>query len=797
MKSFLTRIDKKYVFALVSVVIAVTAHAQNLPVDSLQQKFITYQQNNYNEKIFVHTDKTFYIAGESIWYKIYCVDGYYHKPSDISKVAYVEILDAGNDPILQAKISLDKGSGNGSFIVPSYIVSGNYIIRAYTKWMQNFDAGYFFEEPLTIINTLKPGVVKNEIKKKSWDVSFFPEGGNLVEGITSKVAFKIIDERGEPVDCIGTVNDSENNVVAGFRSFKFGMGSFWITPKAPGAYKAVIKVADTIITKQLPSVYQQGFVMHVENADDAHIKINVSASGAGNNNKVYLLVHSQNTLKDFQQNNLSNDEVVFITDKTKLADGINTITVFNSERQPVCERLYFKKPVSNLSIQSQTDKGYYTLRKPVHISVTATGISDLPAEADLSAAVFMIDSLQPAAYTDILSYLLLSSELKGNITSPAYYFQSNSKEAEDAADDLMLTQGWRRFKWDDILQDKKPYFDFIPDYEGFVIDGMISSKFNGLPAPGITVTLTAPGENFQLAKTVSNTSGNLIFNVKKFYGTDNIIIQSDSNYKATVSTGYSNKFSMRSFPVFTMPLQWKDQLLFRSINTQADNSFLVKEKQHSYLYHSGDTSLFYGAPDKRYYLDDYTRFTTMEEVMREYVAEVQVRKESSQFHFRVFDFLTKTFSDNDPLILLDGLPVSNANNIIKLDPLKIKKLDVVARKYYYGNIMAGGIVSYTTYRSDLADFPLSAGEVVVKFDGLQREREFYSPVYDSMQPIQNHLPDLRNVLYWLPELKTSADGKANLDFYTSDITGKFACVLQGITADGLAGSSIVTFEVGK
>jgi hypothetical protein len=167
---------------------------------------------------------------------------------------------------------------------------------------------------------------------------------------------------------------------------------------------------------------------------------------------------------------------------------------------------------------------------------------------------------------------------------------------------------------------------------------------------------------------------------------------------------------------------------------QADNSFLVDEKQHAYSYDAEDTTLFYGTPDKRYYLDDYTRFTTMEEVMREYVIEVRVRKDADHFNYKIFNGLTKTYNDNDPLVL---------------------------------------------------------------FDGLQREREFYSPVYNTEEQIKNHLPDVRNVLYWSPNIKTGSDGKTSVTFYTSDIPGKFACVLQGITAGGLAGSNIVTFDVTK
>ncbi|MBV9963909.1 MAG: hypothetical protein JO072_16820 [Parafilimonas sp.] len=789
----LNALHKKLLLVLAGYMIANIAIGQTL-VNGLQQQFTFYQINNYNEKVFVHTDKTFYLAGESIWFKLYCVDENFHKPSDISRVAYVEIISAEKKAVLQAKISLNEGSGNGSLIIPSYVVSGNYVLRAYTKWMENFDADYFFQTPITIVNTLKPGVVKTETQTRSYQVSFFPEGGNLVEGIQSKIAFKVVDEHGEPVDCSGAVTNSNNNTIATFQSLKFGMGSFNFTPKSNENYKAIIKLEDTTITQQLPASYKKGYVMHTENTDDDHIKVSVSTNT--NNAIAYLLVHSQNVLKDFQQANISNGESNFIIDKNKLADGISVITIFNSAKQPVCERLYFKKPASRLNIQLQADNNHYSIRKPVNVSINTSQHFNKPAMANMSVAIFMIDSLQTSNYNDIFSYLLLSSELKGKITSPEYYFQLNDKEADEAADNLMLTQGWRRFKWENLLQDKKPYFEFLPEHEGLVIDGTISNTSNA-PAQNIDATLTVPGEDFQLADAKSNANGKLLFNVKRFYGTDNIIVKTDSNYRITITSAFSDKFSQYASTAFTIPAQSKNDLLFRSINVQADNAYLINEKQHAYSYDAEDTSLFYGMPDKRYYLDNYTRFTSMEEVMREYVTEVHVRKESDQFRFRVSDFSTKTFFDTDPLILFDGMPVTNATRIILFDPLKIKRLDVVARKYYYGNIITDGIVSFTTYRGDLADIPLTAGEIVVKFDGLQHEREFYSPVYSTDEQIKNRLPDLRNVLYWSPKIETGADGKAGFNFYTSDITGKFACIVQGITADGFAGSNMITFDVTK
>src|SRR5689334_2937589 len=122
---------------------------------AIPERFKQYNSNHQQEKLYVHTDKNFYLAGELLWFKIYNVDGAQYQPVDLSKIAYVEILDRDNKPVMQAKIALTKGKGNGSFYLPVSVNSGNYKLRAYTNWMKNFNAAYYFEKPVTIVNTLK------------------------------------------------------------------------------------------------------------------------------------------------------------------------------------------------------------------------------------------------------------------------------------------------------------------------------------------------------------------------------------------------------------------------------------------------------------------------------------------------------------------------------------------------------------------------------------------------------------------------------------------------------------------
>ncbi len=774
--------------------------AQSALADDLRDKFVQYQLHALQEKLFVHTDKTFYLAGEIIWFKIYCVDESFHKPSTLSKVAYVEIINEEQKPVMQAKIALQEGPGDGSFIIPSSLASGNYILRAYTSRMKNFSASYYFEQPISIVNTLKEPVLKTAEPKKRYQVEFFPEGGNLVKNIGSVVGFKITDQFGNGVDASGYLIAGKNDTIARLQTLRFGMGSCSLIPQNEQSYRAVFFINDTSIVQRLPSAYDQGYVMNCrEEPGSDTVTVTVSSSNQFNNLPVYLLVHTRQLVKQVLTAATSNGKAVFQLSKSMLGDGVSDITIFDEARQPVCERLYFKRPVYKLLITAKTDKPVYDSRNKINVALQTEGQPGSALAADMSVAVFMIDSMQPLQYQDIQSWLLLQSELTGAIASPEYYFTDSSANAAAAISNLLLTQGWRRFAWADVLQRRPPAFEFITEHEGPVINASVINKVSGLPKKNVLTTLTLPGEHFELRSAVSKADGTVRFNVNDFYSSNEMILQpvnaADSNIKINIVNPFSDKFSTHLFPTLLNLNKWKDQLLNRSISVQADNAYLPERKRLSFTEPAVDTNLFYGKPDRQYYLDDYTRFTTMEEVMKEFVTDVRVRKQADGFSFSVVNSVFKDFFEQPPLVLMDGLPVNNVNKIMALDPLKIKKIDVLTHKHFLGAMVNDGVVSYISYQGDLGGYELDPNAVVIEYEGLQRQRIFYSPQYETSQQQQSRIPDLRNLLYWSPTVKTGTDGKQQFSFYSSDMKGNYTIVVQGLTAEGLAGSAVSTFSV--
>lgn len=768
--------------------------------NTLSQQLVQHSQRAVQEKVFVHLDRPLYLVGETIWFKTFCVDASLHQPLDMSKVAYLEVLDKEHNPVLQTKISLEEGKGFGSVFIPPFLQSGHYSVRSYTNWMKNFSPDFYFETTITIVNPFsKPTITPASKPTLAYDLQLFPEGGNLVKGIRNKVAFRAIGENGKGIKFKGTVINQQNDTVAHFEPQKFGIGSFDFIPTDGNQYRVLLNdTQKRWFTYTMPAIQEQGYVMQVKDSTALFLQVIVAARNL--QGEVSLLAHSKSVPKFAEKSTLKDGKTVFLVNKNNLGDGITSITLFDNNQQPVCERLYFKRPAQSLALSAKTDKKQYTPREKITIDLTSA-LNTTPAIADLSVSVYLVDSLPAPEQTFIESYLGLTSDLKGTVESPGYYFQNTGLEADQALDNLMLTHGWRRFKWEEVVQTKAPNFAHIPEAVGHLMWGKVVDSKTGLPAPDIDTYLAAPNKRAQLFVSTSDAEGKVFYEMKHFFGSKEVIVQTntakDSTYRIEINSPYSEKISSYSVPAFSFDASWKNPLLTRSINMQARNAFLPKSAQQ-FTTNETDTLAFFGNPDEKYLLDAYTRFPTVEEVMREYVPGVAVRKRQGKFIFRVYDKLQSNIPfEEEPLIMLDGVPIFDTDKIIAFDPLKIRKLEVIDGLYYLGPVAFSGVVSYTTYKGDLAGFQLDPRALVLSYEGVQGRKEFYAPRYDIAEQQKSRVPDFRNLLHWSPQLVTDQQGKQTLNFYSSDQTGTYKVVVQGMTRSGMAGSKTQTFEVKK
>lgn len=775
---------------------ASAAFSQDPVTSSVTKDLDQYRMQRLQEKLFVHTDKDVYLAGEICWFKIYSVDAGSHQPLDLSKVVYLEWLDAGNKPVLQAKAGMDKGMGDASVYLPLTIRTGNYKLRAYTSWMKNFGADWFFEKTVTIINSRRSAETPAAPQGPQYSVAFFPEGGNLVENIPGRVAFRIADQYGQGVACTGVITEDEQDTLVRVNTWRLGMGSFVFTPRPGHHYRSIFRLEDgTAINTLLPSAAKEGLVMNVapEGKDQLRINLQSSADGA----TCYFVAHSRQSVKQAIGVVLRGGKASFLVGRDILGEGISHLTIFDANRQPICERLVFKQPARTMHLAVQADKTSYATREKVTLRVTAEDQDRGPMDANCSLAVFLADSLRQVTPDHILPYLLLASDLKGRIESPDYYF--DHPEDEQAMDNLMMTNGWRRFRWNDVLHHTAPAFDYPPEFNGSIISGKMVDTKTGGPAPKMTLAyLSVPGTRTQFTVARPDDDGKLRFELKDFYGSQEMIVQTnplDSQYKVEISNPFSEEYTQTPLAPYSVQPQFGSDLNDRNTAMQVLNRYGgVRLKQ--FRVPIADTAAFFYHPDFSYLLDNYVRFTTMEEVLREYVMLILVKRRNGHFHIPVYNLAFENgVFENDPLILLDGVPVFDIDRLMTLDPLKMRKLETVQHRYFLGTATFEGILNWTTYKGDLAGYIIDPHAVVLDYPGLELQREFYSPSYVTPAEKESHLPDFRNVLYWSPAVSTTPGAPSPQSFYSSDIPGKYLIVVEGLAKDGTPGTALAGFEV--
>jgi hypothetical protein len=495
---------------------------------------------------------------------------------------------------------------------------------------------------------------------------------------------------------------------------------------------------------------------------------------------------------------LVNREIDFTIKPEEIEDGISRITLFDKSGQPVCERLYFKYPERKLQINAIVNPEYKT-RTKINLDLSVTDESGKPSSADLSMAVYMLDSLQQPDELNILNYTYLTAEL-GTIEHPSYYFIDNGKARDIEMDNLMLTHGWRRFVWRDMLAQKPYPITFSPECYGHIIRGKLVNNTSGAAIKGVATYLSIPSARTEFRVTSSDSLSRVKFEMPGFYGSEEIILQTDpkedSTSRVEISSPFSDQYAGSSLPDYVKPFAQSASLLDQLIAEQVQHIY-AGNNLNRFSLQSVDTNSFYVEPDEKYYLDNYTRFQTMEEVIREYVVSTNVVQKHNRFQLFLANKPQREFFDDSPLILIDGVPFFDPNELFQQDPMKIRRLDLMNREYAIGNQYFNGVVNVTTYKGDLNGIRLNSHPTVLDYPGIPERREFFSPEYETEDQINSRMPDYRTLLYWSPRILTATQNKNTVEFYTSDLPGYYAAVIMGLSESGEPGIQTVYFSVKK
>jgi hypothetical protein len=774
--------------------------ASGQQIDSVMQ---IYSEQSPVEKMHIHFDKSVYNKEETIWYKIYLLSG--DALSLISKNVYVEWYDTTGKILKQTVAPLFQSSAKGSFELPSDY-TGNFIrVRAYTRWMLNDDPAFLYERDIVINSNTLP--VKKPVVIPRTRVDLFPEGGFLVQGIASRLAFKAVNQFGNPVMIKGVLVNSKGKAIDTIRVQHDGMGSLTINPQAGETYK-VNWTDESGRTGSTPveAIKPNGAVMSVGTTNEkATVRVERTADAADNFKQFNLLVHMNQQLF-FKVQLKGADKLVqqVAIPIEEMPTGVLQFSLFSSDWIPVAERVVF--------INNHTHE-FNVKINPQQVSLAKRGKNVIDIQVSDTAFANMSIAITDAAVpvhemNTIFSDMLLSGEVKGKIYNPGYYLKSDADTVAAHLDLVMLTNGWRRFDWDKIKAGALPVLKYPVETDLMVLRGnVLGIKAISTASPlFLNAVITGKDSSKRFVMIPVNKDGSFEDKNVFFYDTSRVYYNFNGANKFTDAAQVQFDNGLLRYSPRTITYGTRDPLTVYtdSLSRARLNYFLTQQEL----------------------LKKSMAATTLQEVIVKTTAKKdgtiqQMEKKYTSGMFTGgdgynFDLTADPFASSarDVLTYLQGKvagltitgygPQASVSwrggmpalflNEMQSDLTTLQNVHVaeiayvkVLRPPFFG-AMGGGangaIAIYTRKggdtRTSSAD---SKGMENTVLGGYSRFKEFYNPSYEKVE--ESLEADVRTTLYWNAFILTNQKNpRHRVQFYNNDFSKQLRIVLEGVNSEG-------------
>ncbi len=832
----------------VMLLIAPYIHAQSMSKQEQLRTLLAYavRANHFNalypqEKVYLHFDNTAYFSGETIWFSANVVDATTGDTAR-SKVLYVELLSPTGVVVQQQKLKVVDGRCHGAFPLVDASVkeanakrgvlgypSGYYEVRAYTRSMLNFDAYGCFSRVFPVYETpekegdynnptMKQYMRKEEIRPetkrpKRLDVTFFPEGGHLVIGMENRIAFKAIDEEGKGVNIEELAIEGKPIAVS---PQHLGMGHFMYTPREKKA-KASIRYKGKTHSFALPQAEPYGYAIRASQEADDTLRITISTSLPDTTKLLGMTLMHAGKVEHIDTITMYKATQSKAISTSELPTGTYQFTLFDAEGEILATRMLFINNGVKLSpITIRQNKPHYKPFEKIKMRIETR----TKEEQYLSLAVRDAGDYGTGYSEDIRTYMLLSSELKGYIEQPEYYFESDNEEHRSALDLLMMVQGWSRYSIERMQQPISPA-DVHYTEECLVLEGRALHPRKAEPTQGVEVRIKLHSPDRQLVQDIKATSdehGYWGVNLQDFEGEWDLNIQTYKDDKPVVARLRLERSSapeVLAYPLASLALQHRidtsdiaigesveeiqklpessillenvevegrrryvDFCTFQAYDVKKDKELIIDKGEYTnmvadYLIDKGYTVTRWGEEDEN--LSDLTMcpvngYRTLWMVLS------GTRNLTRTSYTPGFDI---DIQDVKSVIVYDS-PYSYIGNPGVYDVLSPEEILGLQRAddEYPPGLYVVEIYLYPKLKSPISWYKNTRQTT---FEGYSSKIEYYTPQYPN-GPIQGDA-DYRRTLYWNPEVKVS-NGRAEVEFYNNSYTKSLHISTEGITNDG-------------
>lgn len=759
------------------------------------------------EKVYLHVDREVYSPREDIWFKVYLVSGINNTLIRGYKNVYVQLVNDLGKVIDDRLVLISDGVAMGDIHLPYSILEGEYTIRAFTKYQKNFGEESFFHKKIWVSEMKRPEQVKWEKDPSKFDLSFFPESGNLVLNASNTVAFKATDNTGRGIHVSGYIVSDLGDTISPFQTEYLGMGSFVLMPREGRKYYAVVEKFP-YFKYEFAAIVEDGIALNFVNENTSiNFELARNFKTVGKETFIMEFSHKGNLLFSNEVEMCSfNQKLTFPKEKFPL--GISKVSLKDLLGNILAERIIFIQAGFENLVEIVAEKNVYSNRERVHIDLNYLMEEYDSIPTGLSVSVVNRDYLNRGGYDmDMRSFLLLDSELKGPIEASAAYFMDDNISSSEKLNLLMMVQGWRSYYWTDIIKKEPEYLDGWDDY-GLTVEGRVKRLFMDEFVYGGKVTIGPFSAAFSFLDTLTSSSG--YFKFDRLYLRDSTTLMVEARTKK----------GRKNTEIFLKAMYEPDTFVsIKNVNqvviehevpaTFFKHSFAKGEAERKYAIESGtywieavtiveDRPLSFAEfnkteSDRMYGMPDKTRKIT----------------EDDQDYFNIIDYLEANpvmglhVSGNEiigiggarPIIMVDGFEGMDPEHLHMGDIDYVDFLTSGVNKALLGSRGSGGAIMIYTKVGALSTFTRNIkGRHTQKIHGFQWPREFYSPKYE-LETIDSMKPDYRPTLFWQPFVFLQ-DSKAELEFYTSDFESEYLIIVEGISKKGKICTGLGFFSVG-
>lgn len=635
------------------------------------------------------------------------------------------------------------------------------------------------------------------------DVRFLPEGGHLVLGKKSNLAFRAIDPDGNPLEIEGEIEGIPFSTRFG------GMGKMEFTPsKIDHTAKITNPKTGEIRTISLPKVDSDGLVLQVANNPNAAY-LTVFVQGNSPSSSLLLVSQTRGLINYMIQGTLTNGVWGVRIPKENLISGINQITVLSSDGKPLLERLIFIQKDDKLKLDL-LHSGPINPRGKIAMDLSSF-FQNQAVDGSFSIAVSDADQVddETDTYGNIFSSLLLTSDLRGNIHRPGFYFKDQEPETLEILDLVMLTHGWRRFTWQDVITGNFPKINHFIE-RGINIEGQITEQQETKKGLGGGKVSAIIGEGIEIIGSEFGPNGRFILTEMDYQDSVTVTITAeDSRVKnfvdvsliqpEAVFTKINGSFPNEIYWPSALAATFEERMLLQQLNenetvldleevTVEAQTIQKEDEEIRKLYGPGDVTI---NPDK---IPGNVAFSNVFQMIQGRVSGVQIFVSGLDVSVQIRG-VGSVNAGTTPLFLLDNMPV-DAATLLQVNPRDVSGVDVFkdpARAAIFGAQGANGVIAVYTKTGAGMNFRSVGGTLVTQYGGYDSPREFYTPKYEE-KSAENAVSDKRATVFWNPSIKTSDSQKTPIEFYNTDAAKRLLVIIEGMDAEGRLGRLVKIIE---